>query len=323
MALNIDTQDLENYPGTTKRITVDIDSLVPYGYEGDEQIVLAISTTAYSNNVSRTAIQGLYITEGKSGWLKSSGFKGTKFALDSTHNALRLKIDNTISGSSSYGGNYGYYDIVLAHSNGAYLTGEVVAADLESKIQAIPDSDDWNVADDGYVMSYKNASVEFENGTLKIISGSISNYYTGINRSSIAVASGTINDCSELLGFDLVVSSETLAATTVREVLVTNNYTIGSTSLTIQTGTAAQQKESMAITDGTNTDYFLVDEIIGDSVITVASGSITHNYIADKAKIQVLRLQDPAAVPPAYHTSIDSLARYGLKYIVNQIDYSS
>ena len=34
MALNIDTQDLVNYPGTTKRITADLESIVPVGKSG-------------------------------------------------------------------------------------------------------------------------------------------------------------------------------------------------------------------------------------------------------------------------------------------------
>ena len=54
MALNVDTQDLTNYPGINKRVTLEVDSLVPYGYEGDEQIVLVVSTTAYSDNTPRT-----------------------------------------------------------------------------------------------------------------------------------------------------------------------------------------------------------------------------------------------------------------------------
>ena len=31
MAINIDTQDLDNYPGNVKRVTVDQDQIVPAG----------------------------------------------------------------------------------------------------------------------------------------------------------------------------------------------------------------------------------------------------------------------------------------------------
>jgi hypothetical protein len=41
MAINVDTQDLVNYPGTVKRVTVDQEQVVPSGYEGDEQFMLS------------------------------------------------------------------------------------------------------------------------------------------------------------------------------------------------------------------------------------------------------------------------------------------
>ena len=62
MAINIDTQDLVNYPGTVKRVTVDQEQVVPQGYEGDEQFMLSFSTTAYSDNTARTRIQDNYVT---------------------------------------------------------------------------------------------------------------------------------------------------------------------------------------------------------------------------------------------------------------------
>jgi hypothetical protein len=89
MAIQIDTQDLDNYPGNVKRVSVDQTSVVPQGFEGDEQFMLNISTSAYSDNVNRTNIQSLYITNFKAGWCKSSGFSGTKFALDASRKAIR------------------------------------------------------------------------------------------------------------------------------------------------------------------------------------------------------------------------------------------
>jgi hypothetical protein len=327
MALNIDTQDLVNYPGNTKRVTIDVDSIVPTGYEGDEQIVLTISTNAYSDIANTTAIQNLYITEAKSGWIKSSGFKGNKFALDATSTNMRLRLDSTASGTSQVGGQWGYYPITLAHDNGAYLTGEAVAADMETKIRAIPDTAGWKTADDGFILSYRNASVEFSDGKFKIISGSITNYYTGTNKSAVAVASGTANDVTSSLGFDLTLSSEDIANTAVREAEVTTTYypnaAGASHTLYISTGTSVQTGEAMAITDGINTDYFTVDGVVADSQLTVASGSIANSYVANKAKVQLLRLGDPEGEPTSYFTSVDGLARYGLKYMVNQIDYSS
>ena len=323
MALNVDTQDLENYPGNTKRVTVDVASVVPTGYEGDEQVVLTVTTTAYSDNTNRTAIQDLYMTESKSGWIKSSGFMGNKFALDSTHNEIRVKLDNTVSGTSSYDGSSGYYTVTLSHDDGAYITGEAVADDLETGIRALPTSDDWATADDGYILSYKNCSVEFSDGKFKIVSGSIGNYYVGTNKSSVATASGVQNDCSGMLGFNLTLSSEDIANTTVREALVTVDYLPGALTLWIQTGTGVVAGEAMLVTDGTNIDYFMVDNVVADTQLTVVSGSITHNYTASESKVQLLQIQDPEGEPTSHYSSIDALGRYGIKYMVNQIDYSS
>ena len=175
MAINIGTQDLENYPGNSKTVTIDVNSLVPTGYEGDEQIVLRIYTTAYSDNENRTSIQDLYITEAKSGWIKSSGFKGSVFQLDATHNRFRISLDTTISG---YLGS-GWYYVELDHDSGANLPGIGVAEDMENKIRAIPEGMQWNAGDSGFSMAYRNCSVEFANGKFKIISGSIGDSYTG------------------------------------------------------------------------------------------------------------------------------------------------
>ena len=164
MAINIDTQDLQNYPGNTKRVTVDMASLVPTGYEGDEQIVMNVSTAAYSDNDNRTAIQDLYITHVKSGWVKSSGLKTNSFTVSSSQNTMRIALDATISGANGSG----WYTIELSDASNA--SGEVLAADMETQIRAIPDSVDWNDGDAGFILAYRNCSVEFGNNKFKIIS---------------------------------------------------------------------------------------------------------------------------------------------------------
>jgi hypothetical protein len=322
MAINIGTQDLDNYPGNSKTVTIDVASLVPTGYEGDEQIVLRIYTTAYSDNTARTAIQDLYITEAKSGWIKSSGFKGSVFQLDSTHTTFRIKLDTTVSGWDGTG----YYNVVLDHDNGANLPGDQVAADMEDKIRAIPDGMQWNAADTGFMMSYKNCSVEFDNGKFKIISGSISDSYTGSTRSSVTLASGTSNDCLTWLGFDLPTSSEVLAGTQVREAQLTQNYPYMGDYTKIYTsgGTGATSGDAMAITDGTNTEYFLV-ESTGPATgeFTIISGTLSNMYTAQAAKVQLLRMNDADFEPTSPYGNVDAIARYGIKNMVNQIDYSS
>ena len=162
MAINVTVQDLDNYPGNEKRITVDQEQMVPLGNQGDEVFLLSFSTTAYSNTSSRTAISDLYITDFKTGWCKSSGFKGSSFALDSTHCSIEVKIDSTTSGIDS-----GYYRITLDHDDGVPISGDVIAADMEEKIRALADS--FGSADIGYKLAYMNALVEFSGGRFWII----------------------------------------------------------------------------------------------------------------------------------------------------------
>lgn len=317
MAITVNTQDLQNYPGINKTVTVDLVNIVPAGYEGDEQIVLVASTSAYSNAVARTTIPNIYITEAKAGWLKSSGLKGSQFVLSNSANTFRIKLDATVSGSTGTG----YYTVALGHSGGANLSGDAVAIDMENKIRALSYS--MVTADVGFTMAYRNCSVEFNNGRFKIISGSISNSYNGDDRSSVVVTSGTSNDCYAILGFDLPVSSETLSYTDIREALITVDFTASGTSMMIQTGTSVAIDDAMAITDGTYTEYFIVSNVVGDSTLTIPAGSVKRYYTAYKAKVQRLKVQDPENQPLSPFDSIDDLARHALKNITSQIDYSA
>ena len=326
MAISIDTQDLINYPGTAKKVSIDLESIVPLGSEGDEKFVLSATTSAYSDNVARTAIQDLYVTELRSGWCKSSGFAGSsgKFYIDDTHKSMKVRIDATVSGTD---GN-GYYTITLTpNEDSTPIIGEVIAAELEEKIRAL--ADELVTEDTGFFSAYKNASVEYKNGKFWIISGSISPYYTGNNRTSVVVAPADTNDCTEQLGFDLPTTSYSLSNVAVKETLLNSDYTADTSTLSVNTGTGATAGKAFMITDGTNIEYFTALSGTTDSSIVVATNSsngytgINNNYSANKAKIQLLREQDPESVPTNWFTTIDQLVRFGIKTISNQIDYSS
>lgn len=320
MAINVDTQDLVNYPGTVKRVTADQESVIPQGQEGDEQFMLSFSTTAYSNNTSRTAIQDYYVTYFNAGWCKSSGFKGTKFALDSTHNSIEVKIDATVSGIDS-----GYYRIILDHNDGVPIDGEVVAADMEDKIRALADS--LSTADVGHKLAFMNCVVSFKGGRFWIVSGSLSQYYSGAYRSSVRVRASLVNDCSSILGFDIPLSSELLNSVSIKEALVTTTFS-GSTAsgtgqITINQSVGASANDCMMITNGTDTDYFQISSVIGGVNISFNSDTVTNDYLANAAKVQLLREQDPDAAPALWFDNVDKVTRHGLKTIINQIDYSS
>ena len=325
MALNVNTQDLENYPGNTQRVTVDLDSLVPVGFEGDEQFIMVASTTAYSDSVNRTAIQDLQIMDFKAGWCKSSGFAGTggKFILDSTHYRMKVKIDATVSGSDGSG----WYNIDLAYNtDGTPISGEAVAEDMEKKIRDI--SDNLNVADTGFRLSYLNASVYFQQGKFWIVSGSIGKYYTGEYRSSVMVAPGDTNDATVRLGFDVPVDTQTLSNITVNETILSLNYTTNTATMAIVGGSGVTAGDCLMITDGINTDYFTALAGTTDLSIVVPTSTtngytgVAHSYTVSGTKLQILREQDPDNEPTMWYRNIDQLARLGIKTMVNQIDYS-
>lgn len=322
MAINIDSQDLLTYPGNIKRITVDQASMVPSGYAGDEQFVLSFTTSAYSDNVNRTRIQTYYMTSFKAGWCKSSGFSGTKFALDSTHNSIEVKMDATTSGISSSG----YYRVVLDHNDGIPLDGEVVAKDIENKLHDIAYT--LESADIGFKLAYLNSTVEFTGGRFWIVSGSVGQYYSGSNRSSVRVRPSLVNDCSSVLGFNLSVDSESLASVSIKEALVTTTFSgtlnpTGTATLGINQSVGAVVNDCMMITNGADIEYFQVTGVPSTTSIEFDATKVSNDYTAYASKIQLLREQDPNASPSLWFDSVDKITRHGVKTILNQIDFSS
>lgn len=329
MVLNVDTQDLENYPGNVKRVVIDNSSIVPVGGEGDEVYVQDVSTTAYSNNTDRTAISDLYVTNFKVGWCKSSGFTGIggKYALSDSAKKLYIKVDDTISGTNTVDGENGFYEIELTHNSGTPIAGESIASNLETKIRAVANS--LVTADAAYSMAYKNVSVEYKNSKFWVISGSVAGLYSGENRTSVKIAKVPADTAYEVLGFNLALTSEEMDSITVAESYLNSVCTSGIGSITLGSDIGASIGDSLMIRDNTNTDYFTA--ISGTTGVTVVVPTqaindfdgITHTYIAGTAKIQVLKEQDPNGYPTGWFTDIDSIIRHGIKVLTHEIDYSS
>jgi len=320
MAITVFTQDLDNYPGTVKNVTVDQSSVIPQGNEGDEEYVQSFSTTAYSDNATNTSIQTLYITDFLAGWCRSSGLVGSagKFTLTASGNTIGVRMDATASGSTGTG----YYDIVLDSGSGTPVAGEVIAADMEEKIRALAGS--LETADVGFNLAYLNSSVEFKGGAFWIVSGSMGEYYTGNSRTSVAVQPGTTDDASVILGFDIATSSEDLESLSVNEALVMTDYTPGGTTITISNNIGASQGHCLMITDRATTDYFQLDaNPTGGTILSFDSAVVTNSYSSGEAKVQLLKEQDPLGTPVLWYDTIDAITRYGLKTVINQIDYSS
>ena len=49
MAINNDVQDLDNFPGIVKRVTLDVSQVIPVGENGDEKMMMVASTSSYSD----------------------------------------------------------------------------------------------------------------------------------------------------------------------------------------------------------------------------------------------------------------------------------
>lgn len=315
MAISIDTQDMNNFPGSIKRVSLDQKSLVLSGYDGDEQFMNSFSTSAYSDNINRTSIQDYYITSFKAGWCKSSGFVGTSFALDATHNSIEVKIDSTTSGISD-----GYYRVTLEHLDGIPIGADAIAEDIEAKLKDIAYS--LGIEDTGYKLAYLNATVEFIGSRFWIVSGSISQYYSGANKSAVSVRASSVNDCSEMLGFNLPITSEIMSRTTTQEALAITSVSGSTGSVTINQSVGASINDCMAITNNITTDYFQVTDVVGGTVISFDPTTVTNNYVANKSKVQLLRMHDVDSIPGLWFDNIDKLMKHGIKTMINQIDYS-
>jgi len=315
MARNITVYDLDNYPDNSKTVTIDQQTIVPVGAEGDEKWVLSFTTTAYSDNTNNTPIQDLYIQELKTGWAKSSGLVSLGgYKTSATSKKLGVKIDNSNQ----------YYYIELAED---LAGGDNIANALEEKIRAIPTvSGVWNSNDDA--LAYKNAIVKYINNKFYIVSGNMSDSYIGTKRSSVKVTASGTDTLYRDLGFDLGVDSESLASISIPETSLATDYTAGSQYLYVNSATGINVKDCCVVTDGTNTDYFQVIAISGTRLTVPTNATngfdaISHSYTANRAKIQVLRYQDPDREPNGFYDTVDEITRFGIMSIVNQIDFSS
>ena len=324
MALSIDTQDLDNWPGNIKKVTLDQSNVVLTGVEGDERFVLSFSTNAYSDNVERTAISDLYITTTNTGWCKSSGLTGSggKFLLTALECCLKVNIDYTTN--SGTGSGDGYYNIFLDYNgDGTPISGEIIAENIKTKIRAL--APNLAVGDAGLELSYLNTSAEFKNGRFFVTSGSVGEYYNGTNRTSVTISVPDSLSAAEVLGFDLNINSMIIDTMTVKEAVVTSSYTTDTATLMIGPGTGFVAGDCMMITDGTNKDYFTVISGSNDTMVTVSTEAvngyvgISNSYNSTVSKVQVLREQDPEVLPNTYHTTVDSICKHGIKSVVNQL----
>ncbi len=316
MATNVSVYDLENYPDNGKTVTTDQTTVVPTGAYGDEKWILSFSTNGYSDITNLTAIQDIYVQELKAGWAKSSGLTSIPYAVGASSRHLGVNIDN----SSKI-----YYVAVAAASYG----GDSLASALQTEIRALPTASGlqaWSSSDDS--LAYKNVIVEYTDGKFYIVSGNVGAFYTGATRTSVIVTASGADTLYNIMGFNLGYDSQTIAGMSTPETTVASNYTSGTSPLSISADVGATAGDAMMITDGTNTDYFTVLSGSSTSLEVAVSAThtfdgITNSYTASTSKVQLLKEQDPDSEPKTYHSTVDSITRWGVMSVTNQLDFSA
>jgi len=292
MAVNVSVYDLVNYPDNSKTVAVDIKQVTPIGYEGDEQWVISVTTSAYSDVDNRTAIQDIYIQNQRAGWAKSSGFESAPFNLTSSDNKLRLRLDGDIPSGTDLQIVSGYWEITL--DEGDALSGDAIADDMEEKIRALADSADMAAE---YMLAYLNASVIFEDNKFKIVSGSVSEFFSGTDRSAVEFLRTTFSDTANtVLGFDLTLHSEDLYVALsdyFKETKTTALYTSPATDLAVDFASGTTTISGVfyiqdKVDPENKYEYFLADTGSTDTIIKVRtpSGAQLANSYAQGSRVQ-------------------------------------
>lgn len=304
MAINETVKDITVNPSVSKTVALDMDKVVLIDTEGDEKYVLKTTTSATATGAA--PITDIYIREFKAGYSRSSGFKTAPFTISSSNNTLNISIDGST-----------VREIILEEGTG--LSGNNVAEDIQSKIAAlaaVAAQEDGN-------LSFLNNSTLFENGRFTVIAGSLSNTYTGLGRTSVQVSSGSTNDASVTLGFDMAVESEALSSKRAVESTLSTDFTGNTVTLNLTSVEDMNADEAYSITDGTNREYFVADTVtLSGATITVTSGAVANSY-ASGSVIQRVFERDPEADLASPLEDIDAIYRFGIKSLVNQIDFSS
>lgn len=314
MAINVTVRDIVNFPGgTPKTVTLDIAQIVPVGgfpLEGDEIWVSSATTNATASGGG--SIQAIFKNILKRGWLKGAPLQtGGLIDIPATH-GFKVAIDEAIGSG---------VDITL--NSGNNLLPEDVAIDIETKIR--------NQARFGLGgakignLSYLNCQVRFQNGRFVIESGTVTDTYTGAGRSSVKVdAPSSGSDARALLGLNTPLDSESLASRQLVETDVTAQYTSGDI-LTVRSTAGLSAGDAFVVSDGSNSAIALVSGTISASALrfTVASGTSLGlaNTFEEGAVVRKLHQVD-VADPVSAVTSVDSLYRFAIDSIVNQINFA-
>jgi len=305
MVINEQVRDLDINPNVQKQITLDLQKIIPTDNRGDEVYVISAVTTAVSKLTSTANISPIFLRDFKAGYSKSTGFKSPPFNITTSNNKLQIAVD----GSS-------YREVTLETGNG--LTGEDIATDLQTKISALGGS---GATEEGN-LGFLNILVQFINGRFRVISGTISNTYTGTAKSSVSIIAATSSDASSTLGFDIPVESESLSSKQAAESKLIASYSSG---VTLHLDDVAEFTAGSAFTvsDGSNREYFVAASVSSASGTMTISGAGLNNSYATGSIVQHIFERDPDSSLASPYEDIDAMVRFQVRSLANQIDFSS
>ena len=297
MAINETVKDLVVDPAKSRTVTLDLKKLILTDTEGDE-VYLLNSSGANLPRKGGGVVAPIYLRDLKAGYARSSGFKNPPFNITSSNNSLKVSIDGSA-----------YQELELDEGTG--LSGEDVADILQTKLNSVSGT---NVD-----LAFLNSTVEFNNNRFLIVAGSISNTYTGLGKSSVKVQPGDTNDVSADLGFDYYHNTEDLSSMVAAETQVSVEYTGSGTTLDVVSTLGMSGGQAFMITDGVNKEYFIADSV-GVNEITLQS-ELDNAYDVGSA-VQRIFERDPDGELASPYKDVDSLVRFTLRAIANQIDFT-
>ena len=168
----------QQYPNNSKTVTVDIQQRIPLGADGNEVYVLYVYTSAYSNNATSKAVVPIYMYSMKRGW--AQGFPIAS-PVTTAGGTLTVAIDEANSGA-----------VTLIVPSGT-INGTTLAQNFEAQLAYTAASGTKAAASNA--LSYLNARVEFQDGSLTFLSGSVNNSYNDSDMTqttSVQVTGGTL-----------------------------------------------------------------------------------------------------------------------------------
>lgn len=318
MAINEIARDIVNFPGgTPKTITLDIAKVVTVGGspEGDEVFVMSAATTATASG--GLSIQNIFRNEMRRGYALTRALSATVFNVPANY-GLKIAIDEAIGNG---------VDIELNEDAAATL--DDIAQDIELKLRATAKIGEGGAkAGD---LSYLNAQVRVTGGRLRIDSGTLSDRFSGAGRSSVALgAPDSLTDARELLGFDIPILSEDLAARQLANSTLAGDYTSGDIIEVTSTagfldGDAFEVRDvdnsQICVISGVGTGAGLSASQIRFVTASGAGTGLDTTYSGGALVRKLHTLHDPN--PVSATTTVDELYRFAIDSIVNQIDFSA